>query len=181
MEFEEFAETVDVPRNTGTEGFLQLIRSILKLGRVQEIVIGATGRVSYKYRAPRVAAKFNPEQLFDSVSPAYVVRNSELRELRVPDDCHSVEVLFVMMRAARLDGAEPIAWVVGADTILPTWLVQRSSLLDDYNYPSDSMLGLPVFKDRMMPDESLTLCAGPRRGGELVDTTMAYKIAMVLP
>jgi hypothetical protein len=183
MELEQVVDTVEVPRNTGVEGFLQLLRSILKLGRVQDIHITGNGRVTYKYLAPagQPHDAFNPEQMFEQVSPAYVVRNSILQELRLEEACNSAEVLFRMMRAARLDGGAPLAWVTGADSRLNTWLLHRSDLPEDAVMPTDTMCGLPVYRDRMLPDESLMLCAGPRRGGDLVDTTHAYKIAMVLP
>jgi len=182
MELEQVVSTVEVPRNTGVDGFLQLIRSILKLGRVQDIHITSNGRVTYKYMAQVGQERdiFNPEQLFEKVSPSYVVRNSSVKELRVPDSANAAEVLFRVLRAARLDGVEPIAWATGADSRLPLWLVQHTNLSEDAVSPSDTLCGFPVYQDRMLPDEALILCAGPSRGGDLSETTHAYKIVMVL-
>jgi len=107
------------------------------------------------------------------------VRNSELREVGVTST-HAFETLFLMMRYARLDNVEPIAWVTGANTMLAKWLAKWSDVPEAYLYPNDMLLGLQVLKDRVMPDESLTLCAGASRGADLLDTTKSYKIAMVM-
>jgi hypothetical protein len=183
MEFEPVVDTIEVPRNSGTDGFLKLIRSILKLGHVQSIHIAGNGKVEYRYLKPigRKDDQFNPEQLFEDVSPSYLIRNSQMIELRVQDDAHSLEVLHRMMRAARVDGVEPLGWAVGAGSMLVEWLTARSCLSEEHFFPCDSLMGIPVHKDRMLPDESLTLCAGPVRGGEFSETTHSYKIAMVLP
>ena len=182
MELEQVNEVVEVPRHTGTEGFIQLIRTILKLGRVQDIHVQANGKVAFKYLAVKSEDRpaFNPEQLFERASPACVVRNSTLQEIKASPQDNAVETLFHVMRAARLDSVEAVAWATGAGTLLPVWLTQRSGLSEDMRHPLDVLLGLPVWKDRMLPDESLVLCAGPNRGADLVDTTHSYKIAMVL-
>ena len=183
MDFEQVSGVVDVPRNTGTEGFIQLIRSILKLGHVQDIHVTANGKVSYKYLAVKSADRpeFNPEQLFERASPSCVVRNSTLVEVRVDERKSSVETLVLVTRSAQLDGVVPNAWVTGANTLLFKWLPSRSNISAEQLQPGTILFGLPIYRDRMLPDESLILCASPCAGADLVDTTHAYKIAMVLP
>ena len=179
MDREQVVATVDVPRNAGIEGFIKLIRSILGIRGVQEILITGAGKVTYKYVGERSKEEFNPETWFESVQPAYILRNSLLIEMPMvhPD---SLVTLFLMMRHARLDNVEPIAWATGAGNLLPQWLARGSAIGDAFIHPIDTLLGLPVFKDRMIPDESLTLCAGPIRGADLIETTRSYKIAMVM-
>jgi hypothetical protein len=183
MEFEQVSEVVEVPRHSGKEGFVQLIRTILNLGHVQDIHVQANGKVTYKYLAAKDVERpaFNPEQLFERVSPSCVVRNSILQEIVVDVKANAMETLFRVMRIARLDRVETISWVTGADTILPVWLTKRSTIPEDVIRPYDVLMGLPVWKDRMLPDESLILCCGSNLGADLADTTHSYKIAMVLP
>ena len=184
LELEPVVSTIEVPKSSGIDGFIKLIRSILKLGRVQYINISANGTVEYKYlRHPENReGGINPEQFFEDVAPSHLIRSASiLREVMFADDAHALEVLFRMLRSAYIDGVHPVAWASGAATILPKWLVNRSYLSEEQVTPCDTLLGFPVYKDRKLPDEALVLCATPERSAELAGMTHAYKIAMVLP
>lgn len=183
MSLEPIVSSVEVPKSSGIDGFLKLIRTILGLGRVQYINISANGVVEYKYLRPSESSEsnINPEQFFDDIAPSHLIRSvTAMREISVPEGAHALELLHRMMRAAHVDGVHPIAWATGADSVLVKWLVNRSCLSEEQVFPCDVLCGLPVYGDRMLPDEALVLCAGQEQAAELVSMTHAYKIAMVL-
>ena len=175
-DLELVTDSIDVPKNTGIEGFIQTIRQILRLPRVQTITVNARGKVSYD----RYVAEGDPDQTigvdFSGIEPAHIVRNAlnGVVELVLQAE-NSAVILMGMLDWARTEKFHPIAFVTGANTTFWSWYAEstRTSLA-----ARDSICGLPVYFDRHIPDTALILCASLAKDGALIDTHKAYKIEM---
>ena len=169
-------DSIDVPRNTGLEGFIHTIRQILRLPRVQSININARGKVTYE----RYVAEGEKDPIkvdFTGVEPGDIIRNAlnGVEELTTSIQDAAV-ILVTMLDRVSLEKLFPVAFVTGANSIFWSWYpdTTRSSLSS-----RDSICGLPVYYDRHLPDTALILCAALARDGALIDTQKAYKVEMI--
>lgn len=167
-------ETINVPKSVGRDGFLRTVDEILKLSRVQSILIEAKGTVEYKrYIVNGDQAKANVE--FEDLEPYAILRNSSVDELT--SECLSAAVVITsMIDMATNDGLYPIAFVTGADTVLWNWYRATTG----FEVRSKKFLcGLPLYFDRHAPDTALILCAASTRDSSLIAMQRAYKVEMV--
>ncbi len=174
-DYREVSKSIDVPPNTGVDGFLRTLRQILRKPRVQDIHINSRGQVRYT----RYVREDEPEEPvgieFDDLQPYYVIRNAELREFMPPPDLPAPVVIGLMFDQVAQERLQPIAFAVGAQTGLWDW----------YQYTTGhdvvarrQLFGLPIFIDRQIPDSVLLLCAGFGRDASFVDTQTSYKVEM---
>ena len=173
MEFTLKEMTVNVPLNTGVDGFLLAVRKVLELSRVQGIQIDAKGTLIYK----RYVANDDGETIgvdYEGIEPWHIIRNSELLELRdLPTSAASRVVC--LMDAARSEQLYPTGFVTGADTSLAAWFRESSGI----TLRTDKALcGLKVYVDRHVPDSALILTAAYSPTAGLVDTVKSYKVDM---
>lgn len=169
----EHTEELEVPKNSGIEGFLATIKAILKLPAVQRVVIEPNKIVLTRLIDPN---KSNvPVELdFEGLLPYSVLRNCErIREIAPRDSVYST--LVAVMMAASKDRLYPVAFATGADTALLKWYENGTGDELDDEAP---LLGIPVYRDRQIEDTHLYLCAARSRGGALVDTVRAYKVQL---
>ncbi len=172
--FELVTESVDVPKNTGVEGFLLAIRQILKRRqRVQKIEIDARGKVSYSHYARAEDNRTPIEIDFDSVSPNAAIRNADVRELIIEETAPQI-VIPKMLARASIDQMFPVAFVTGANTVLFDWIKKETGI----DFPDGTAFGLPVLRDRHIPDETLVLATSFGPHGALVDVQRSYKVVM---
>lgn len=176
-DYKEVTNTIRVPANTGLAGFLHTLKEILKQPRVSTINIDARGSVTYKRHV--LVTEDEPEQNygvnFDTLQPAHVIRNSHTQEFLPPSGLPASTVIGMMFERAAREQYNPLAFVTGADTSLWRW----------YRYTTgheleagDTLFGLPLLKDRHIPDTALVLCAGYGRDAEFIDTRTSYKFEM---
>lgn len=174
-EFQEINETVDVPLNTGVEGFIHALRQILKKPRVTDIHIDANGKVSFtRFARPEEPIK-HLEVDFESVSPAGLVRNMELQELDYYELVGNAAVcIAAMFSMASTEQMYPVAFLVGASSSLFAWHRKTTGvpLLNSMAY------GFPIIRDRHIPDDVLILVTAYARGGAMSDGKKSYKITM---
>jgi hypothetical protein len=169
MEYKLISDEVEIPKNTGMEGFLHTVKEILKLPRVQSINIDARGKVKYeRYLADGEEPKIGID--FKGLEPWGVIRNGEVEELSVPMKS-AMSVLDMVFEFVQREKFFPIAFVTGANSILESWM--RCS-------PKTSLFGLPIYRDRNCPDTVLLLCAAYSRDAALIDTQKSFKIEMVI-
>jgi hypothetical protein len=174
MDYKEVSDVIEVPKNTGIEGFLRVVRDILKRPRVQCIEIDARGKVSYRYFARQGEEKLPLATDFETLRPYMVVRNGRAVELSDPSP-HAPTAIGQLFDMAAADHLFPVAWVAGAQTKFWDWYVSSTKL----NLCSqDELFGLPLLTDRSIPDESLLLCAAFARGAALIDVQKSYKIVI---
>lgn len=175
QEYEEVTDKLDVPGTAGIEGFILAIRSVLKMPRVMNVQIDSRGQISYTRWARREEPRKHIEVDFETVSPAAIIRNGKLVELDVEAilDNAAICVAAVFHRAAT-DHMFPVAWVVGRETFLPDWHYRTTGV----KLPPESAYGLPVFRDRFIPDETLLLACAYGPGAAMIDARAAYKITM---
>lgn len=173
MEFTLKEDKIQVPKNTGVEGFILTLRTILKMPRVQSISIDDKGSVAYK----RFIAEGDERSAgidFGDIEPWHLIRNAELEELQVHSK-NAATVLISMLDTAVQHSLYPIAFVVGINSVLWRWYLQTtgSSLTNQY-----TVCGLPVYQDKSMPDTALALCAAYENDATLIDTKKTFKVEM---
>lgn len=174
-EYEEVEGAVEVPKNSGVEGFLKAIKAVLKLPRIQGIDIDAKGKVSYKHFV-RAGERYSPtlDISFDELMPYAIIRNSLVVELPKPHDNAAIAIHQLFDMSAR-DLLHPEAVVVGANTQLWEWYKRTTDISP---VSQEELCGVPLLRDRMLEDHVVVLCAGYVRGGELTDTQKSYKLSI---
>jgi len=172
--YQEKTSSVSVPKNTGIDGFLKTLRTILLLPRVQTISIDAKGKVSYM----RYVREGEPDTAIDvdytGLEPWSVIRNGHLDEIALNGDEPAPSVLAAMFNKVACEGLVPVAFATGADTAFWSWH-KRTSGVDLAK--TATVYGLPLYTDRQLPDYSLVICASYIRGS-LVDCHRFIKATM---
>lgn len=171
-EYKEITEKVEIPKNTGVEGFIATLRKILSLSRVQSIVINAAGRIQYS-RVVREDEETHPLEVdLSTITPSGIVRNNELMELEEDrDPAHAVARMLAQMSTEHLF---PVAWVSGPGSTF--WLWHEKAKL---NLPlRDEAYGLPFLYDAYFPPTTLVLCTGYTRGCGMIDVKKSFKVLM---
>lgn len=175
-DYREVTGSIQVPANTGTEGFLHTIKTILRKPRVQRVTIDARGKVSFTRYALSDESD-EPVNLgvdFSDLQPYYVIRNATVRELLLPTEPAPVSVGRMFDRAAS-DHMRPIAFATGADSQLWSWY----ALSTGHSVSArEQFFGLPVLTDREIDDGVVFLCAGFGRDAAFIDTQVSYKISV---
>lgn len=167
----EVEERVEVPRNTGVPGFLRTLEGILKLPRVQNVVIDARGGITYKrvrYPDERASLQVNYELL----QPSAIIRHADVVEL--PMEGEALEQVHAAFEQAALERAETVAWILGdgGSLVLKRWCPALSVC-------NDRLLGLPVFVDSGVSGNALILALAHTPRAYLVDCHRFYKIVML--
>lgn len=167
--------SIDVPRNTGIEGFMHTVRVLLKLTHLQSINIDAKGRVTYE----RYVAEGEREKIgvdYEGVEPWHIARNAPdgVEELLV-GSVNAAVTLAAMLDRSTGEKLYPTAFVASPNTTLWRWYQHTTGFaLSSQGH----LCGLPLYPDRHIPDTALILCSSFVRDGALVDTQKAYKIEM---
>jgi hypothetical protein len=174
-EYQEVTQNLEIPVHAGVEGFLAALRQILRLPRVTNVNIDANGKVSYTRFVRQEEPRKHVEVDFDSVSPSMLVRNIEVQELDLSEYIGNASVcIAAMFSSAAAEQMFPVAFVTGAATTLFQWHRRTTGV----QLIGSSAYGLPVHRDRFIPDEALILTCAFARGGGLIDARKSYKITM---
>jgi hypothetical protein len=174
-EFQEVTDEIEVPTHAGVEGFFAALRKILKQPRVTNVNIDVSGKVTYSRFARVEEPRKHIEVDFESVSPGALVRNIELTELDVYEYVDNASIcIAAMFQAASLEQMFPVGFVTGANTTFLQWHKDTTGIA----LINNSAYGLPIYRDRFIPDETLLLVTAFARGAGLVDARKSYKIAM---
>lgn len=177
-EYQEVQDVLDVPRHAGVEGFLLAIRSILKMPRVTGIAIDNRGKVTFTRYVRKEEPRKQIEIDFETVAPSAVIRNGRVIEVDVEaHQGNAAACLAHMFLRAANDHMFPVGWIVSPNSRLAAWHTATTQV----NLPSDSAYGLPIHRDRHIPDESLILACAYGPDAALVDVQLAYKITMPEP
>lgn len=175
MEWEERTNRIEVPENTGIEGFLYAIRELLRRPRIQEIKIDSKGSIAYRQYVQKDKPLNNVGIEFGDISPYGVIRNADVVELTVQPGQSAAVVAAAVLDIATTEQLYPIAFVTGADTVFWEWYAATAGVpFRSTNY----LFGWPLYTDRLLPDTALILCTGYGKDAALVDTQRAYKIEM---
>lgn len=172
--YQEKSSSVTVPKNTGIDGFLRTLKTILSLPRVQTINIDAKGKVNYT-RYVRDGEPESPVNVdYAGLDPWSIIRNGQLDELQYMELEPAPSVIAAMFNHVAREGLVPIAFATGADTHFWRWH-HRTSRVDLAR--TSVVYGLPIYTDRQMPDHSLVLCSGFVKGS-LIDCHRFLNTAM---
>ena len=174
-DFREHTDRIEVPKNVGLEGFLHTVRELLKKPRVQDIHIDARGVVKCRRYVDQDSDIRNSGIDFDGMLPNAIVRNTDISEVAVAANANAAVVLSGLPDLVAVAQLTPLGFVTGADSTLWEWYkhTTRASLQQ-----RDSLQGLPVYPDRMIPDTALILAAGYGRDASFLDARNSYKIEM---
>ena len=175
QEYEEKQKVIEIPPNTGVEGYLHVVREAFKLPKIFRIILDI-GKVTVVRRAKKGETEEpNLNAQFDHLEPYNVIRNAAVKELSYPETLNASAAIAALLDAAVANGYTPIAFVTGAQTILWSWLYFRDDL-EVHN--RESLFGYPLHADRRIPDTALVLCAGVDKTEALIDTRLSIKIEM---
>ncbi len=176
-DLQELVETIAVPPGTGVEGFLQAVRSILKKGMVQRILITLNGHIETT-RYVRQGEEDSIAVDFTTLLPSSVIRScADICEVPVDlEKLSAAQAVATMFQAVSFDHLAPIAFATGTDSTIWRWH-QQSTGIDFFNRKTE-FYGLPLFVDSTLPSYGLFLCAGFRRDAAMVDTHKVYKVLM---
>lgn len=173
-EYREETHTLDVPPNTGIEGFMRTLRAILKRPRVQRVTIEVNGTITYtRYELPDEESPIGVD--FSSLQPYHIIRNSQVSEILPPPELPATTVLAMMLDRVAQDRLHPVAFATGSDTHVWEWLSYTTGYTPNARA---QLLGVPLLFDRQLPDSALILCAGFGRDAAFVDTQISYKVEM---
>ena len=174
-DYEEVTDVVEVPKNTGIDGFLQVIRTYLRVPRVQDINIDARGRVTVRRWAKPNDSERNVGVDFEALSPSGVARNAHVEEVSMYDGANAAVVLGGLLDRCANDQLKPLAFLTGANPALWDWYKTTTGV----RLRNRSALhGLPLYTDRELPDTALLLAAGYGRDAALIDARTVYKLEM---
>lgn len=174
-EFELKRDSIDVPRNTGVEGFIHTIRTILRMSRVQSILIESKGKVTYERYVNGEEPVEYGDIGFEDLEPWSIIRNGDVMELAPPGT--PTAVCWGVFRMAAHDGLIPTSWVTGANSILDMWISLDGAPSTD----GKTLFGLPIHRDRHIADTMLIMTSGFTKEAGLVDTQKSYKVEMERP
>lgn len=188
-DYKEVTGRVQVPPNTGLEGFLSTIKQIIRRPRVQEIVIDSRGSVSFRRFVLEGEAVEGPNNNFgvdfQDLQPWYIIRNAQLEEVLLPPNPNAAVAIGYLFEKAAADKLRPLAFATGANTSLWDWYqLTTGRALPRFIVEGSPFFGLPVLTDRQIPDTALLLAAGYGRDAAFVDTQKSYKVEIpqyVLP
>lgn len=172
----ETQHTIEVPKNTGMEGFLHTIRELLKLDKIKEITINSKGEVSYRRMVPEEITQ-DPIMIdYEGLQPSSIIRMGSLAEMVNDGELPHILVsnMFSQLDIERLS---PVCWASGAATVLSKWYAGSGVKLPAI----DNFYGLPLHLDRALPDSVLILCASSTDSPALVDCHRFLKVDMEEP
>lgn len=174
MELREVTSSVDIPKNTGIEGFLITLRELLKKPRVQEIRIDARGKISYR----RMVQDGEDNALnvdLETVTPSGVMARAVVEELALPPHLPAAVALGKLFDRFAIDRVAPLAFVSGPGTIFWEWykITTKSAI-----HSRDHIFGLPLITDKRVPDTALLLMGTTLSSDSIIDTTNVLKLEM---
>jgi len=177
VDYKEVRRTVEVPRNTGVDGFLHVISEVLRRPRVQSLNVDAKGKVTYRVlvRPEDEVADKNIDVDFEHLSPYRLIRNARMQELHYPSSTSASTVVASMLDVAVAGGMTPIGFVVGTQSEFWSWyfFTTREELKD-----RSALFGYSIYYDKGIPDTSLVLCVGYGKTSSLVDVQLSLKVEM---
>ena len=178
-DLQEKTKTVEIPPNTGIDGFIHVVREVVKQPRVQKVIIDKMGRVTYTQLMKKDTKdeEINLNVSFDHLQPYHVIRNARTQELSYPATLGASAVIGAMFDAVATSGFTPIAFVVNPTTILWSWIYFRDELTLNNR---DNLFGYPLLVDKDIPEAALVLCAGVDRTTALIDTKISIKVALYI-
>ena len=178
-DYREVTGTINVPSNTGIDGFVKTIRELLRRPRLQEINIDARGKVTFRRFAKNGEEYGNQDNNFgvdlSDLQPYNIIRNAEIKECLPPSDLPASVIIGIMFDQVSKDTLVPLAFATGRMTVLWDWYQFTTGYVFETR---DRLFGLPLLTDRLLPDTALLLCSGFGKDAKFIDTQVSYKVEM---
>jgi len=174
QELELFEETIQVPKHLGVDGFMVLLRKLLVLPRLMNLNIDSRGQLSYKrYVRPGEDGRHVDVEM-KTLTPSAILRNGQIDEVPEGDASSASIVVARMFQAMQDDGLYPVAFVSGTKSVFHEWHSDTCGV----KFHKDLVYGLPFYRDAILEDSALFLCAAFGPGSGMVDVQKSYKAVM---
>ena len=174
IELEEVVHEIEVPSNTGIDGFLHTIKILLRLSRLQELRIDSRGKITYRRFVDNEEEERRSVSVdFTTLEPHWIIRNSKVEEVQVYAGANAAVVIGGLLDLVATNQLKPLAFISGAATALWDWYKSTTNVRLRNR---DVLHGFTFFTDRAIPDTALILAAGYGKDAVLADTRVSYKI-----
>lgn len=163
-------EEHELPKSV--ESILALMRDILSSGNVYKFVL-ESGNPVLVYRQSDESGLAETELTLDDA-----LQRAEIFEYENPE-ASPFEVMFDITHVVTSYGGYPVCWATGMNQ---TDLLDRWVKAEERGLPGtvDTIFTFPVFRMKMLPEDTLILCAAKRQDGEIDDVSLAVKTAIEL-
>lgn len=169
--------SIEIPKNTGIQGFLRAIRSVLELPRTVwfQAELKKGGAVLSYERYIEEGQEERPPQIdFGSLTPYRLIRLTDIREIAVPPSGDAGRVVADLFRLMAAESLWPLAWVGGQNSTFWAWHSQTTGV--PLEVGSTAAYGLPFLTDAEVDNETLLLVGGYQRGAELNEAQLTLRI-----
>lgn len=174
MEYREAVNTIQVPKNVGLDGFLLTIKTVLKMARVQDITINSLGMVTYR-RFVLEGEPANTGVSFDEIEPYNIIRNTDIQTLQVGHTTPAASAIGQLFDLAATQQYSPLGFVMSPGSKFWDWYF-TSTGYDVQN--KDTLMGLPVYNDRHMPEDRIVLAVGYGRDATMIDARKSFQLVV---
>lgn len=174
MEYEQKSKTVTVPPRAGVEGFLHVLKEILKLPRVTEVRMTDRGDVQFWWNEPVDTDPLSLGPTTLDLAPLSV--EHALSKALVMDEPFDEErpyslIVPSLLARAQDDGVYPLLFVVNSPAVFRRWILEWTGL----HFGSKGCFGFPLEGDSSIPDDVVVLLATMRQSTSILDTTHAFR------
>lgn len=174
MEYEQKSKIVTVPPRAGVEGFLHVLKEILKLPRVTEVRMTDRGEVQFWWNEPTDTDSLSLGPVTLDLAPLSVehaLANANVVDEPFDEDRHVSLIAPALLARAQEEGVYPLLFVVHSPSEFRKWILACTGL----HFGSRGCFGFPLEGDSSIPDDVVVLLATMRRSTSILDTTHAFR------
>lgn len=174
MEYEQKSKTVTVPSRAGVEGFLHVLKEILKLPRVTEVRMTDRGEVQFWWNEP---VSLDPLSLGPTtldlapLSVEHALVNASIVDEPFDDGRHISLIVPSLLARAQEDGVYPLLFAVHSPSAFRKWILECTGL----HFGNKGCFGFPLEGDSSIPDDVVVLLATMSHSTSILDTTHAFR------
>lgn len=174
--YELKSKTIPVPSMAGVEGFLHVIREVLRFPRITELRVTEKGEVQFWWKEPTSEDPMGLGPTILNLAPLTVAhavsRAAELSNVvDVPVDLDAPhQPAPLLLSFAQQEGVCPLLFAVRSPSVFRRWVLHTTQL----NF-GRGCFGLPLEGEESLPDDVLILLATERPSLTIMDTTHVFR------
>lgn len=175
--YEQKSRTIPVPSRAGVDGFLYVIREVLKFPRVTELRVTENGEVRFWWNEPVSDDPMGLGPTTIDLAPlsvghaiAQAAGNSNVFDVPVAVNAPAYQTIPALLSFAQQEGTYPLLFAVRSPTRFRSWVLQATQLSF-----GKGCFGLPLESDESLPDDVLVLLATDRPSQTILDTTHVFR------
>lgn len=176
MNFSKVEDKLQVPANTGIEGFILLFRKILTTPRVQHIAVNVRGEVTVQ----RLVADEDPsvdvgplEIDFGPLQLPAIVQRAEAVSIDQPLGLPDERIIPYLLSAVQDAHLYPTLFVVQSCSAFRKWLTETTGCVF-----AGGCFGLGLEEDPTLPEDALLLLAAPEPSNVPLNATHKFRAAL---